>query len=440
MDRKKFIKNTVLAAASLAVLPTSNLLASASASPGNLQPFNIHVLDEVLADLKNRLKATRWSQDLNNEDSYYGISTAYLKEIVEYWLNKYDWRSVENKLNSYNQHKVEIDGQPVHFIYQKGKGPNPTPVILSHGWPWTYWHWSKVIGPLTNPAAYGDDPNHSFDVIIPSLPGFGFSTPLKDGTMNFWKMAEIWHKLMTETLGYKKYAAAGCDYGMLVSAQLGHKYADELIGVHFGQELPLTIFQSERPWDLTEGHLVPAGASDELRAAIIHFQRTYASHVAVHMLDAQTLTHGLGDSPVGMTAWLLQRWKKWSDQNANFEEVFPKEDIITFAMIYWVNQAVGSSIRVYSNANRYPWRPSHDRKPTVEAPAGFTFLVGDAYPPAATVENRVDFFKNGPMAAQFNTVQAKAYQKGGHFGPWENPNAFIEGIRDTFRMVKKQIK
>jgi len=402
----------------------------------DLKPFEISVSEEILKDLENRLKTTRWSQDLNNEDSYYGINTAYLKDIVDHWIDGYDWEAAQKELNSFNQHKVEIDGQPIHFIYEKGRGPNPTPIVLSHGWPWTYWHWSKVIRQLTDPASYGGDPNQSFDVIVPSLPGFGFSTPVKDGEMNFWKMAELWHKLMTETLGYNKYAASGSDYGMLVTAQLGHKYADELIGIHLGQEMPLTIFQSERPWDLTEGQMIPTDASPELREGIIKLQRTYASHVAVHMLDAQTITHGLNDSPVGMLAWILQRWKKWSDIHGNFEDVFSKDDIITFAMIYWVNQAIGSSIRVYSNANRYPWKPSHDRTPVVEAPTGFTFLAGDAYPPLGTEENRVDIYKNGPMAAQFNTVYAKAFKKGGHFGPWENPEAFIEGITDTFKLLK----
>ncbi|WP_172279452.1 epoxide hydrolase family protein [Chryseobacterium sp. LAM-KRS1] len=402
----------------------------------DLKPFEINVSGEILKDLETRLKTTRWSEDLNNEDSYYGISTAYLKDIVHHWINSYDWEAAQKELNSFNQHKIEIDGQAIHFIYEKGKGPNPTPIILSHGWPWTYWHWSKVIRQLTDPASYGRDPEQSFDVIVPSLPGFGFSTPVKDGEMNFSKMAELWHKLMTETLGYKKYAASGSDYGMLVTAQLGHKYAEELIGIHLGQEMPLTIFQSERPWDLTEGQMIPKEASPELREGIIKFQRTYASHVAVHMLDAQTITHGLNDSPVGMLAWILQRWKKWSDINGNFEDVFSKDDIITFAMIYWVNQAIGSSIRVYSNANRYPWKPSHNRTPIVEAPAGFTFLTGDAYPPLGTEENRVGIFENGPMASQFNTIYAKAFKKGGHFGPWENPEAFIEGITDTFRLLK----
>jgi pimeloyl-ACP methyl ester carboxylesterase len=398
--------------------------------------FTVDVSDDVLEDLRTRLKATRWSTDLNNEDEYYGISTDYLRGLVEYWANGFDWRAVERKINEFTHHRVEIDGVPVHFILEPGKGPNPVPIILSHGWPWTFWDWSKVIRHLTDPAAFGGDPADAFDVIVPSLPGFGFSTPVGKGDMNFWKMAELWQSLMTETLGYAKYAAAGSDYGALVTTQLGHKYANSLYGIHLCKEMPLNIFQSERPWDLTVGRMTPQDASPELRDAILLYQRTYASHVAVHMLDGQTITHGLNDSPVGMLAWVLQRWKHWSDKNGNFEEVFPRDHVLTNATIYWVNQAIGSSIRSYANANRYPWTPSHDRTPLVEAPAGFTFLLGDVSPPGVTPENRVKSFMSGPMRPLYNVVYAKAHEKGGHFAPWENPDAVIEGIRDTFRGLR----
>jgi pimeloyl-ACP methyl ester carboxylesterase len=411
-------------------------IAMSSTNMTGLTPFVIAVSDETLADLVARLKATRWSTDLDNEDWYYGISTSYLKNLVDYWIDEFDWRETERRLNAFTHHRVEIDGVPVHFIRETGKGPAPIPIVLSHGWPWTFWDWSKVIRPLADPIAFGGDPADAFDVIVPSLPGFGFSTPVNKGDMNFWKMAELWNTLMTEILGYAKYAAAGSDYGALLTGQLGHKYAKNLYGIHLGNDLPLNMFQSERPWDLTEGHLIPADASDELRADIQNLYRTYASHVAVHMLDAQTLTHGLNDSPVGMLAWVLQRWAKWSDKRGNFEEAFPPDHILTNATIYWVNEAIGSSVRSYANANRYPWRPSHDRIPAIEAPAGFTFLSGDAYPPGTTVDTRVDAFLNGPTRTWFNPVYVKAHAKGGHFVPWENPDAVIDDIRATFRTLR----
>jgi len=156
----------------------------------------------------------------------------------------------------------------------------------------------------------------------------------------------------------------------------------------------------------------------------------------VHMLDAQTITHGLNDSPAGMLAWLLQRWKKWSDKNGDFTVAFPRDHILTNATIYWVNAAIGQSIRSYRNAVRYPWTPSHDRTPAIEAPAGFTFLAGDQYPLGSDVATRVAIFENGPTRHWYIPVYAKAHQTGGPFVPWENPEALVEDVRETFRKLR----
>ncbi|WP_320779283.1 epoxide hydrolase [Streptomyces sp. CRN 30] len=402
-----------------------------------LEPYRIDVPQDVLDDLKDRLKRTRFFDDLDNEDEYYGISTAYLKPIVEYWADGFDWRAQEKRLNSFDQHRVEIDGTPVHFYYIRGKGPDPVPLIVHSGWPWSSGFSLGLIGPLTDPAAHGGDPADSFDVIIPDLPGFGWSTPVGRGDLNYWKIADITHRLMTDVLGYEKYAAAGSDYGALVTSALGHKYADSIIGLHYGQDLPPGQFAGERFWDLTDGAKIPADASPELRAGLENLVSTYVSHVAVHMLDGSTLSHGLNDSPVGMLAWLLRRWKKWSDKRGDFEENFPLDFVLTEATTFWVNQAIGSSIRMYRNAVRHPWVPSHDRTPVVEPPAGFTFLLGDAYPPGVnTVEERIAAFENGPTRAAFNVVNVNAHMKGGHFVHYENPEAFTADLRETFRGLR----
>jgi pimeloyl-ACP methyl ester carboxylesterase len=398
----------------------------------SLEPFVIAVPDEELAALAQRLKATRWASDPHNEDQLYGISTSYLKDLVDYWIDGFDWRAAERKLNEFTHHHVNVDGVPVHFIREPGRGPAPIPIILSHGWPWTFWFWSKVIRPLADPASYGGDPADAFDVIVPSLAGFGFSTPTA-GDMNHWKMAELWNTLMTDILGYPKYAAGGSDYGSLVTAQLGHKYARNLYGIHLGADLPPNMFNGDGYWSLGE---VPDGVTGDMRQEVISFFETYASHVAVHMLDAQTVTHGLNDSPVGLLAWILQRWRKWSDKNGVFEDVFDRDFILTNATIYWVTESIGSSIRSYRNANRWPWQPSHNRTPAIEAPAGFTFLAGDHYPPGATVDTRIAHFENGPTRDWFNPVYVNAHARGGHFVPWENPEAVIDDVRTTFRKLR----
>ncbi|BCB76170.1 hypothetical protein GCM10022251_68420 [Phytohabitans flavus] len=193
----------------------------------------IHVPDEVLDDLRQRLALTRWPDDAGNDGGYYGVERRYFQELVEYWRDAYDWRAAEAAINAYEHYRVDVDGVPVHFMRRPGIGPAPTPLILTHGWPWTFWHWSKVVDPLADPGAYGGDPAEAFDVIVPSFPGFGFSGPLPNRPdMNFWKVADIWHTLMRSVLGFERYAAAGCDVGALVTGQLGHKYPDELLAIH----------------------------------------------------------------------------------------------------------------------------------------------------------------------------------------------------------------
>jgi microsomal epoxide hydrolase len=396
----------------------------------------ISIPQETIDDLKARLRDTRWPAGIDEDDDYYGTSQAYLKELVSYWLHEFDWREAERQLNKWDNYRVTIDGSPIHFIRRQGTGPAPIPLIMSHGWPWSYREWTKVIGPLTDPAAHGGDPADAFDVIVPSLAGFAFSTPVGRPDMNFWKMAELWHKLMTESLGYQKYAAAGSDYGALVTGQLGHKYARELYGIWLSHRIHLDIFQGDRPWDITGGALVPEDVPGPLHQEIVSMQQRFASHVAVHILDSQNLAYGLADSPVGMLSWILRRWTKWSESGGDVESVFPRDHLLTNATIWWATNSITSSIRSYVNANRYPWTPSHDRAPIIEAPAGITFL-GYENPPGVATDQVVQRFLDNPREKPwYNPVYLNAHEHGGHFTPWENPRAVVEDIRATFRPLR----
>jgi pimeloyl-ACP methyl ester carboxylesterase len=340
-----------------------------------LEPTPIRVPGEVLDDLRRRLLATKWPLDAGNDDGFYGVRRDYLQELVAYWADGFDWRVAERAINAYENYRVDVGGVPVHFLRKRGVGPNPVPLILSHGWPWTFWHWSKVIDALADPGAFGGDPADAFEVIVPSLPGFGFSTPLADQPdMNFWKMADVWHELMTGVLGHDKYAAAGCDVGALVTGQLGHKYADELYGIHIGSALKLTLFNGDLGWNISSSRPLPENLPPAIRAGVIATQKKFAVHLAAHMLAPSTLAYGLVDSPAGMLAWLLERWDSWSDDHGDVETVFSKDDLLTHATIYWAGNAIDTSIRTYANNNRYPWTPVHDRWPVVEAPTGITFV------------------------------------------------------------------
>jgi microsomal epoxide hydrolase len=398
-----------------------------------LKPTPIHVPDSVLDDLRQRLELTRFPTDVGNEDSYYGVNRATMEGLIEYWRTQYDWRKAEAAINAYDHYRVEVDGVPIHFLHKPGVGPNPTPLILTHGWPWTFWHWSKVIDQLADPAAYGGDPAEAFDVIVPSFPGFGFSTPLPDNPdMNFWKVADLWHTLMTKTLGHSRYAAAGCDVGALVTGQLGHKYADELYGIHIGSGLKLDLFTGDRAWDLSGGRPIPENLPPEIHARILEFDKRFAVHLAVHVLDSSTLSYGLSDSPAGLLAWILQRWTSWSDCGGDIETVFSKDDLLTHTMIFWVNNAIGTSIRTYANNNRYPWTPSHDRQPVIEAPTGITFVAHEN-PPGVSTDQRVQNFLETDRAAWYNHVNLTAHDRGGHFIPWEVPAEWVTDLRRTFR-------
>ncbi|PSM42980.1 epoxide hydrolase [Streptomyces dioscori] len=408
---------------------------STTDSGRSLEPFSIHVEQDILDDLRLRLKSARLTSDPENEDEVYGLSTDYLKPLVRYWADGFDWRAVEAKLNAYNQHRLDVDGTPVHFVHERGVGPAPVPLLLMHGWPWTYYHWHKVIGPLTDPAAHGGDPADAFDVIVPSLPGFGFSTPLANPRENFASMADRFHTLMTDILGYEKYGVGAGDYGALVGARLGHKYADSLYGIHLGNEMPPGMFQGDRFWDTSGGQPTP-NVSEEARLRALRTTDTYISHVVAHLFDGQTLTHGLNDSPVGLLAWIVRRWKKWSDRNGDFATDWPVDDILTFATIYWVTESIGSSIRAYKNAHLYPAQPVHDKTPYVQAPAGFTLLLGDNRPGVDTAEERIAAFKAGGGQFYADIRAVSVHDKGGHFGPYENPDAWVEDLRNTYRALR----
>lgn len=398
--------------------------------------FTVSVPEEQLNDLRSRLLGTRWPDDLDNDDWSYGTNKAYLRDLVEYWADGFDWRAAEAAINTYEQHRVDVDGVTVHFIRKRGVGPAPIPIVLTHGWPWTFWDWSRVIDPLADPGANGGDPGDAFEVIVPSLPGFGFSTPSTRADLNPWKVADIWDRLMTEVLEYRRYAASGSDQGAIVTEQLGHKYADNLYGIHLGHAFPLDILCNERPWDITGGQMVPEGVSPQVRDEIIAFQKRIASHVAVNVLDSQSLAYALMDSPVGLLGWLLVKLRNWSDCGGDLESVFPRDHILTNATIWWVTGTIGSSMRMYANLPRYPWRPAHRRTPVIEAPTGITFL-GYENPPGVSTEARADFFRASPDSEMFkNIVHLGAHPEGGHFGPFENPTATISDIRTTFRSLR----
>lgn len=387
------------------------------------EPFTISIDDHVIADLRDRLTRARWARDFGNDDWRYGTNGAYLRSLADYWAHEYDWPRHQQEMNRYEHFRVRIDGAPIHYLFRGGTGPNPIPLVLTHGWPWTFWDFRKLIEPLADPAAHGGDPADAFDVIVPSLPGFGFSTPLTQTGINYWRTADLWHKLMTQVLRYPKFAAHGGDWGAVIAAQLSHKYADDLYGIHVSMPVWPGAFATERAYDLL-GPILPTLPPEAVPGAIA-VERRIASHVTTHMLDPQTLAYAMHDSPVGMLAWLLERWRAWSDCGGNVETRFSRDEMLTNATIYWATESFGTSARFYAEAAREPWQPSHDRKPAFEAPAGITIFRNDP----TTLFPEVS-------AQNYNLHRLVTRDTGGHFAAPEEPAAIVEDIRATFRTLR----
>lgn len=385
-----------------------------------IEPFTISVSSDVLDDLQQRLVNYRWPLDFDNDEWQYGTNGDYLKELVDYWINDYDWRLQEKHLNSFSHFRTEIDEMPIHFIHERGKGPSPIPIILNHGWPWTFWDFHKVIEPLTDPASHGGDPADAFDVIVPSLPGFGFSSPLTKSGINYWRTADMWVSLMRDVLGYDRFAVQGGDWGSLIGAQLGHKYAEHLIGLHLGIMVPLDLFENGTP-DQSEF------AEDELHKfeTNTNFFIQEDGYFKIQATKPQTVTFGLNDSPVGLCAWILEKRYSWGDCNGDVESRFSKDELITVMMLYWITESFGTSARYYYEAAHHLWKPSHDRQPVVEAPTGIAYFPKEViHMPKAWAER------------YYNLQHWTDIPSGGHFAPMEEPEALVKDVRTFFRQLR----
>jgi pimeloyl-ACP methyl ester carboxylesterase len=401
------------------------MMAEPVAIGGSAEPFSVHVDQTVIDDLRRRLDAAQLASDFGNDDWRYGTNGDYLGELVAYWREEFDWMAQERAMSKFSHFRTRIDGVAVHFIHERGKGPNPIPLIATHGWPWTFWDMHKLIGPLTDPAAYGGDPADAFDVVVPSLPGFGFSGPVQKTGVNAVLTADIWVRLMQDVLGYGRFAAHGGDWGSVVTAQMGHKYADRLVGIHLTTTFPLSQFSAERPWDSTGPAF--SAAQGTARQKLLERSRRTASHMAVNILDPQSIAYAMQDSPVGLCAWLLERRRAWSDCHGDVETRFSKDELLTHMMIYWVTNTFGTSCRFYREALERQWVAAHDRTPVIEAPTAVSVFLGDLSLP----QDR-DWYDT-----YYNLHYVNEWSTGGHFAAAEEPDAVVHDLREAFRSLRK---
>ncbi|OLB59803.1 MAG: multidrug MFS transporter, partial [Ktedonobacter sp. 13_2_20CM_2_54_8] len=273
----------------------------------SIQPFTINIPQATLEDLRERLARTRWPDEVEGAGWDYGTNVGYLKELVDYWQHTFDWRAQEAKLNQYAQFRADIDGVGIHFIHERGKGPDPTPLLLLHGWPDSFYRYHKVIPRLSDPASYGGNPADSFDVIVPSLPGFGFSDrPSARGATSI-RTAELLARLMTEVLGYQKYAVAGGDIGSRVTRLLALAHPESLVGMHltdigFPGEIAF-------PPDVSN----PSATEQQFLGSVAGWFFQEGGYIMIQSTRPQTISYPLNDSPVGLAGWLVEKFRAWSD-------------------------------------------------------------------------------------------------------------------------------
>jgi microsomal epoxide hydrolase len=375
-----------------------------------IHPFRIEVPEADLDDLRARLTRTRWPDQLNGVGWDYGIPLDYVRELADYWRTGYDWRAHERELNAFPQFTTTIQGQRVHFLHVRSAEPGAVPLIMTHGWPGSVVEFTKVIGPLTDPRAHGGDPADAFHLVVPSIPGYGFSGPTREPGWNVARIALAWDELMTR-LGYERYGAQGGDWGSAISRELGVSVPGHVIGVHLNMLIPSG---SPDDPDLTE---VEKGRLDRSR----QFRATGMGYGAIQSTRPQTLAYALTDSPAGQLAWIADKFREWTDGDLP-EDAVDRDQMLTNISVYWLTGTAGSSARLYLEAARAgTWGPP----PQSTVPTGVAVFPYEIAPPIRRFAEQSN-----------NIVHWTEFDRGGHFAAMEEPDLLVTDVRDFFRQLR----
>ncbi len=409
-------------AAPLAAAAAFALAAPAAAQEENaagdaeaVRPFTIDVPDEVLVDLRERLARTRLPDDLPGTAWDYGTDREYLEELLAYWRDEFDWRSQEWLLNGFDHFKTDVDGLDVHFIHQRSPHEDALPLVITHGWPGSIMEFYKIIPLLVDPTNYGGDAADAFHVVAPSIPGYGFSDKPAGRGWNPEKMAEVIGKLM-ERLGYDRYGTQGGDWGSIISRWQAVQHPDRVVGVHINMVTAGPPAGVEDP---------AAGVPPEELARTRERQEFFADERGYSNIQGtkpQTLGYGLNDSPAGLAAWIVEKFRTWCDCEGDVESRFTKDELLTNVTIYWATQTITSSTRIYYESRHTP--PSREMG-YVETPVGCAIFPKELFiPPRAWAE------------AAFNVTHWTEMPRGGHFAALEEPELLTEDVRKFFRGLR----
>jgi pimeloyl-ACP methyl ester carboxylesterase len=399
----------------------------------SVEPFRVVVPQVTLDDLAERLARTRWPGELDGAGWEDGTSPAFLRELVGWWQTSFDWRAQEAAINRFPQFRASVDGVRLHFVHVQGKGPAPLPLVLTHGWPSTFYELLPLVPLLTDPANHGGDAADAFDVVIPSLPGYGFSDPLP-GRGSAKRVPGLWLQLMTDVLGYERFGAHGGDIGAMVANRLALEHPERLVGIHLTRPADPYVGPGAAPLTEAEQALLPARARwHETEGGYVHLQRT----------RPQTLAYGLADSPVGLAAWILEKWRAWSDCDGDPERRFTKDQLLTTVMLYWVTGTIGSSFRFHRDwalgAASLPDALAEALAERDAVPAGVVRPLGRderIQVPAAVALFDYRCPREWAERAYSDLRRFTDMPRGGHFTAMEEPELLAEDLRAFFHALR----
>jgi pimeloyl-ACP methyl ester carboxylesterase len=391
-----------------------------------IHPFRVDISEEDLVDLRRRIAATRWPERETVDDTSQGVRLATIRELARYWATDYDWRKCEEKLNALPQFKTEIDGLDIHFIHVKSRHEDALPLIITHGWPGSVIEMLEVVGPLTDPTAHGGQAEDAFDVVVPSMPGYGFSAEPKEVGWDAGRIAQAWAELM-DRLGYTRYVAQGGDQGAGVTDAMGRQAPEGLLGVHFN-------FLDAAPRELLMAALnirLAFSMEDraELSKVVAVFMRGYIAEMGEH---PQTIGYPLLDSPLGLAAWMLDHdedsYEKVSHAFLNGQPSgnLTRDHILDNITLYWLTNTAASAARLYWETGKSATAALKQPPPHVMLPVGYTVFPGELFQAP----------RHWVKSAYHNLIYFNEVDRGGHFAAWEEPELFSEEVRATFRSLR----
>jgi len=400
--------------------------AAADTAADAIRPYHVHVDEQQLTDLRQRLAATRWPDKETVADTSQGVQLAQVQALVKYWGDGYDWRKAEARLNALPEFITTIDGVDIQFIHVRSRNPHAMPLILTHGWPGSQFEFLKAIGPLTDPVAYGGRVEDSFDVVIPSIPGYGFSGKPTELGWGPERVAKAWDVLM-KRLGYSHYVSQGGDHGSVISDALGRLAPPGLLGIHLN--MPATV-PPELVKPINSGDAPPAslgGAERDAYSALSTFFGRNAAYGALMVTRPQTIGYLLSDSPAGTAAWMYEKFAAWSDSDGHPERVLSRDEMLDDISLYWLTNTGASASRFYWENNNNNFSAAAQKTADIKVPVAISVFPHEIYRAPKSWSQRAY-----PSLSYFHEVA-----KGGHFAAWEQPQLFSEELREAFRPLRK---